>query len=103
MVNFQLTAYNIALSYCFVKSILKVFEMKVYGFRFRNGEFETVSYHVEIVNSQFKILIFTGHISLFLRCLNHVPSKEKIRSSNFFFPFKINKRQFKKIKELWNI
>lgn len=77
--------------------------MKVYGFRFHNGEFEEILYHVEIVNSQFKILIFTGHISLFLCGLNYVPSKEKIQSDNLFFPFKINKRQLKKLKELYNI
>ena len=83
--------------------------MKVYGFRFRNGEFEEVSYHVEFVDSQFKDLIFTGHGSLFIYRLNYVPSKEEIRSGICFFPFlyllneKITTRQFKKLKELWNI
>ena len=109
MVNFQLTAYNIALLYCFVKSILKVFEMKVCGFRFRNGEFDEVSYHVESVSSLFKDLVFTGYGSLFIYRLNYVPSKEEIRSGVCFFPFlyllneKITTRQLKKIKELWQI
>ena len=76
--------------------------MKVYGFRCRNGEFEEVLYHVETVNSQFKNLVFTGHISLFLCSLNYVHSKEKIRNDNFFFLFKIHKRQFEKLKELWD-
>lgn len=83
--------------------------MKVYGFRFHNGEFKEVLYHVEIVNSQFKVLIFTGHISLFIGSLNYVSSKEEIRSGICFFPFlyllkeKITTRQFKKLKELWDI
>ena len=83
--------------------------MKVYGFRFHNGEVEKVLYHVETVNSQFKSLDFTGHISLFLYRLNYVPSKEEIQSGVCFFPFlyllneKITTRQSKKLKELYNV
>ena len=77
--------------------------MKVYGFRFHNVKFEEVSYHVKLVKYQFEVLIFTGHISLFIGSLNYVPSKEKTQSSICFFPFKITTRQFKKLKELWKI
>ena len=103
MVCFQRTAYNIAWFYCFVKSILKVFEMKVYGFIFHYGEFDEVLHNVESVNSQFEVLIFTGNRSLFIGSLNHVPSKEGTRSIVYFSPFKINKKQLKKLKELWSI
>ena len=83
--------------------------MKVCGFRYRNSEFEEVSYHVEFVDSQLKDLVFTGYGSMFIYELNYVPSKETIRSGNCFFPFlyllneKITTRQFKKLKELWKI